>query len=290
MKKLVLLAAILVVVSTAAFAQSGDINATAVDVAGDNPTAAVNATPIPQATLSSPATIRKPVKKSLDLDALTANDWRIINEASRKHVDKKVEENNDAYRNGNILLRQMNVIHPSEKGTLDRPPNDIHNDYQIITETIKRLNLSYEMPAFNCGPPQGSLALDEVPYPQQARSVCSLNPGTSFQFDHPGSTTITPIATVGVFKIPNREIVREEVKPPDDGTCGPGTPPAKPPTNGPVGDPSGPEPNPNLPPGYVAPGGPPPPTGDQAPVVIPHQPWDPTPTNPHVADPVIPGQ
>ena len=44
-----------------------------------------------------------------------------------------------------------------------------------------------------------------------------------------------------------------------------------------IGDPSGKEPNQNLPPGYVSPNGPPPPVGDQAPIIINAPSWDPKP-------------
>ena len=288
MKTSIFLVTLLVfVTSTMVFAQSGQATVNAVEIATDTGSS-VNGMP---ASTTTTLTVQKKSRP----DPLTNAQGCAVEAYLIKHYDKKDAGNRAALRNALVYLLGIGQSHLP----LGRTPKDYLADYQICTQLMEHTDLSVEMPAipaFNGGGSQGSLSIDDVPAVEKSCAVAYTQPPGAMLISHPGSTNETPIAEVSHSwkNYPEQKVCPPQPpppKPPTGPTCPPGNPPNKPPTdpgnNFPgAGEPSWIEPNQDLPPGYVAPGGPPPPTGDQAPVEIPSQPWNPDPTNSHVADPV----
>lgn len=294
MKRALLVVFLLLIATSATFAQQSYV---AVDEEDANVTENVASEPSRTIRQKSQVTIRR--------DKLTANDLRMIDKATKSHVDKKSQANNTSYRDGLKLLREMKIIHPSKKGTLDRSPNDIHWGYQIVTELANRLVVTtdqqiqppapiqkLELPAF-AGGSIPDLALQECsPFEQpreREKSLCVVpqGPAGAVAISHPGDRQESAIAygSKSWTKIPQPKCIVKPPTPPVVGPCPPGPPPSKPPTSAPVGNPSGINPG-----GPPASGGPPPPSGNQGPVVIgnPSVTWGPTPTHRNVADRVTP--
>jgi len=315
MKKVILILSLLLVASAVSAEQvykatDAEATLTAVD-------SAATATST-SSTVQSASTVTK------RLEVKSRNNykfWRQGDEIVIKNYLKKYEKGLGGKESGNYRHLEdglpqiaggsgVDARHPDGRLRLESRPKAYQEMLQKHSLDLNGVDryVDYEekvLPAFNGGSSQGPLVLDAVPAVEKARSVAFVqgSPG-AMTLSHAGDRQESAIATatrswkdIPELKQPVCPPPPPPPPPPPGPYCPPGDPPVKPPTdpgtNFPgAGEPSWIEPNQDLPPGYVAPGGPPLPLpgSDQAPVVIgpPGNPpsWEPHLDDPTVADPV----
>lgn len=281
-----------VALTTTAIAQSGDVYVTAVDT---DTAISVSATP------TTTTTTQRVVVKSM-------NSYRFLRDGDQEVVDSYLAKYRPHLRQGNYDFLRSILPQLVGNGTIDardsrgklrllsRPVDYIRMGQTLcgdLTGTVRFVDVpAQKIPPFVGGGSQGPLVLDAVPEVEQPRAitVCAAPPPGALSASHSGSINEVPVASGWkswreVPQLPAPVVCKPDPETPE--TCDPnGSPPPKPPTSAPVGDPSWIEPTER---GWSAEGGPPPPTGDQAPVVIgdPSVTWEPSLTHPNVADPVV---